>query len=85
MPQLKLVEPVPVDDDLCTGMAIEPLDSWGARFVMYARQTCYEAGGVEFFVVKRKIVLPMAAIRPCVDTTMTFLQHSDSAQILRLV
>lgn len=56
-----ITEPVPIDDDLCSELAlIEDLE-FGARFVLVARQTLYETGEREL-VVKRKIVLTDAAI-----------------------
>lgn len=57
----RLSEPVPVDDDLCSELAlIEDLE-FGARFVLVAKQTVYESGDHEL-VIKRKIVLTDAAI-----------------------
>jgi len=59
---LNLIEPVPIDDDLCTGIAAVEDLGFGSRLVFYAEQTCYEAGGQRVNVVKRKIVLPAAAV-----------------------
>lgn len=57
----RLIEPVPIDDDLCTGLALIEDLGFGARFVLIAEQTVYEAGEPAL-VIKRKIVLPDAAI-----------------------
>jgi hypothetical protein len=65
MPQkeqgLPLVEPVPIDDDLCSAIAlIEPV--WiGARLVFVAEQTCHESGS-RVLQIKRKVVLPLEAL-----------------------
>jgi hypothetical protein len=69
---LTLIEPVPVDDDLCTGLAMIEDLGFGARFVCYHRETIYETGE-SICVVKRKIVLPMEAIVPGVEMTLRFL------------
>lgn len=76
--QLKLIEPVPVDDDLCTGLAlIENVGGMGARFVLYAEQTLYETGDT-VCAVKRKIVVPYAAIRPGLRLTLGFLARRSA-------
>jgi hypothetical protein len=72
METLQLTEPVPIDDDLCTGLALIEDIELGARFVIYAEQTCYETGE-PMQVVKAKIVLPFSAIRPAVEMTLAFL------------
>lgn len=70
--ELPLTEPVPIDDDLCTKLAlIEDLD-FGARFVVAAHQTVYETGG-QILAVKRKIVLPYSAIGPALEMTVRFM------------
>lgn len=72
---LPLIEPVPIDDDLCTGLAtIEDADV-GARFVFYTRQTSFEARA-QVLIVRRKIVLPIEAIMPALELAVRF-----SAQI----
>lgn len=72
MGTLQLVEPIPIEDDLCTGLGlIEDLDCC-ARFVLFARQTMYETGEV-IYVVKRKIILPYEAIVPGIEMATTFL------------
>ena len=82
---LRLTEPVPISDDLCAGLALIEDLGFGARFVLYANETCYEAGS-PVFVVKRKIVLPMAAIEPGLDMTLAWLRTARIAgQGLRLV
>ncbi len=85
---LRLVEPMPVEDDLCSGLAlIEDLDM-GARFVLYARQTLYETGDT-MNVVKRKIVLPTSAIGPGLEMAGRYLAKRavriPGAALLRLV
>lgn len=67
-----LIEPVPIEDDLCTGLAFVEDVELGARFVLFARQTCYETAS-SVLVVKRKIVLPFPAIGPGVAMTLAFL------------
>lgn len=61
---LRLLEPVPVDDELCSGglAMIEDLD-FGARFVLANRETMYETGE-QVLIVKRKIVLQDQIIPP---------------------
>lgn len=55
--QLPLIEPVPIDDDFCSGLAaIEDLGTHG-RFVLYVDQTIYEANNQQARVVRRKIVM----------------------------
>lgn len=69
---LPLIEPVLIDDDLCTALAtIEDLQ-FGVRFVLVAEQTCFELNE-RVLSVKRKIVLPRHAIRPALDMTTQFL------------
>lgn len=67
-----LTEPVPIEDDLCTGLALIEDVELGARFVLFAKQTCYESGST-VLVVKRKIVLPLPAIVTGVEMTLGFL------------
>jgi hypothetical protein len=88
MDNLQLIEPVPIDDDLCTGLAMIEDLGHAARFVLYARQTCYESGAT-VFVVKRKLVVPIEAIGPGVDMTLRFLARREPGatgrRLLRLV
>jgi hypothetical protein len=72
MPDLPLIEPVPIDDDLCTGLAMVEDADVGARFVFYARQTSYEAKRAQVLVVRRKIVLPIEAIMPALELAVRF-------------
>lgn len=68
-----LVELVPIEDELCSGLAlIEDVAGIAARFVLYHTQTLYEAGAT-VFVVKRKIVLPYEAIPISVEMTANFM------------
>lgn len=69
---MKLIEPVPIDDCLCTELVMIEDLGFGARFVVANRQTCYEAG-TPIAVVKQKIVLPYASIQPAVVMTVDFL------------
>jgi hypothetical protein len=69
---LRLTEPVPIDDDLCTGLALVEDVGIGLRFVVYATQTCYEDGS-SVSVVKRKIVIPVEAVMPAIDLTLAAL------------
>lgn len=70
--KLKLIEPVPIDDDLCAGVALIEDADVGARFVLFARRTCYETGTVEA-VVKRKIIVPVASICPAIELALHYL------------
>jgi hypothetical protein len=81
--QLRLIEPVPIEDDLCTGLAIIEDIGVGARFVLYAEQTCYENNSI-IHVVKRKIILPVEAIGPGVEMTVAFLAKRMARGLLRL-
>lgn len=85
---LPLIEPVPIDDDLCTGLAaIETISAGIARFVFFSRQTMYETG-TEMLVVKRKIVQPVEAIALNVEMAIRFLAHCDEdrwSEISRLM
>jgi hypothetical protein len=76
---IQLVEPVPIDDELCTGLALVEHVGLGARFVFYAAQTCYESRS-QIFVVKRKVVLPLTAMRPGLRTIAEFLQPVREAE-----
>lgn len=69
---IELIEPVPIDDDLCTGLALVEDLGCAARFVLFAEQTSYETGD-KIFVVKRKIVLPVGTIQPALELTVAFL------------
>lgn len=85
---LRLVEPVPIEDDLCTGLGLIENIGLGARFVLYAEQTCYETGG-PLLVVKRKIVLPTHAIRPGIELALSYLTNRAKmvacAELMQLV
>lgn len=82
-----LIEPVPIDDDLCSGLIIEDVEV-GARCVFYASATCYETGA-PVLVVKRKIVLPLSAFGRNIEVTAEWLArrgvHFAGARLLRLV
>jgi hypothetical protein len=69
---LRLFEPVPVEDDLCTSLALIEDLGFGARFVLTTRQTLYETNDA-LIVVKRKIVLPYEGIAPGVQMAVAFL------------
>lgn len=73
-PSLPLIEPVLIEDDLCTGLAIiEPV--WaGARLVFFAEQTSYESRSLTW-VVKRKIVLPLEAIETLALNAVCHIQR----------
>lgn len=84
MNELRLTEPVPIDDDLCSGIAlIEEIDA-GVRLVLFARQTVYETGET-VHVVKRKIVLPLEAFESGHKAVGTFLSSRPSRRPLRVV
>jgi hypothetical protein len=73
-----LIEPVPIEDDLCTGLALIEDVGFGGRFVLYARQTCYESAST-VLVVKRKIVLPLSAILPGIEMATRFIARRAAA------
>lgn len=74
--RLPLIEPVPIDDELCSGLAMIEDLGFGGRFVFFAKQTSYETG-TDLLVVKRKIVLPTDVIGPCFERAIDFLsQHA---------
>jgi hypothetical protein len=83
---LPLVEPVPIDDELCSGLAlIEDVAGVAARFVLYHTQTLYEVGAT-VFVVKKKIVMPYTAIPYGVKMTAEFMSRRASrGRMLQLV
>ena len=83
---LPLVEPVPIEDELCSGLAlIEDVAGIAARFVLYHTQTLYEVGAT-VFVVKKKIILPYAAIPFGVKMTAEFMARRGArGRMLQLV
>jgi hypothetical protein len=70
--QLQLIEPVPIDDDLCSGVALIEDTGVGARLVFYAEQTNYESN-TEACVIKRKIVVPIEAFAPLFEMAIQHL------------
>lgn len=74
----QLLEPVPIDDDLCTALAL--IEEFGdeARLVFVHEQTVYETGE-HVCAVKRKIVLPVGALRGAVEMTVGFLAARRAA------
>lgn len=84
---IRLIEPVPVEDDLCTGLAMIEDLGFCARFVLFHQQTCYETGR-DVCVVKRKIVLPIVAIQPGLEMAAGFLGRraiAGAGKLLRVV
>jgi hypothetical protein len=82
---LPLIEPVPIDDELCSGLAlIEDVSGIAARFVFYHTQTLYEAGATAF-VVKKKVVLPYGAIPFGAKITAEFMARRTGGRLLRIV
>jgi hypothetical protein len=82
---IPLIEPVPVEDELCSGLArIEDVGGIAARFVLYHVQTLYEVGDTAF-VVKRKIILPYKAIPPGIEMTVGYMARRSREQLLRPV
>jgi hypothetical protein len=68
-----LIEPMPIEDEFCSGLArIEDVGGC-ARFVLYSEQTLFEAGERTVWVVRKKIVLPIQAIKPGVEMTLGYL------------
>lgn len=87
--ELSLMEPFPIDDEFCCGLAcIEDLGQQ-ARFVLYSNQVRYEDGCRPIRVVQKKIILPFDAIRPGVEMTLGFLARRAvsvaGASLIRLV
>lgn len=82
---IPLVEPVPIEDELCSGLArIEDVGGIAARFVLYHVQTLYEVGATAC-VVKRKIILPYEAIPPSIEMAVGFMARRSGERLLRLV
>jgi hypothetical protein len=83
-----LVEPVPIEDDLCSELALIEDLGFGARFVLVSHQNVYETGE-KVSVIKRKIVLPTYAIPPGVEMTLAFMSRkavrAAGQSLLRLV
>ena len=63
---LALIEPVPIDDDLCSGLALVEEAGVGARMVFFARQRVYESGGYAR-VVKAKVVVPVEELPALIE------------------
>jgi hypothetical protein len=85
MQDIRLIEPVPIEDELCTGLAIiEEVDGVGGRLVFYAKQTCYESGE-PVLAVKRKIVLTTAAIGQAAEALAAFTgRQTPRGKLLQL-
>lgn len=75
----KLLEPVPIDDTLCTGglKLIEDV-GFGARFVVCNEETLYEDDSTAF-VVKGKLVLPWHLVWPGLVMTANFMARQAIA------
>lgn len=83
-PRQRLVEPVPVEDDLVTALShVEDL-GFGGRLVFYAAQTCFETGET-IYVVKRKIAVPQAGLIAGNPIVRAFLEGAPPATPLRVV
>lgn len=69
----RLLEPTPAEDVLCSGglQLIEDL-GFGARFVVCAKQTCYEEGVPQIIVVG-KLVFPWEEVWPMLCSTANFM------------
>lgn len=86
--QPQLIEPVPIDDDLCTRLALIEDLGHAARLVFVAEQTSYEAGA-KVCVIKRKLVLPYWELRPASDEALRFMMGrarqwgSDKLRLVR--
>jgi hypothetical protein len=66
------LELVPIEDALCTRLHLIEDVGFGARFVLTHDQTLYETGAA-ISVIKHKIVLPYAAIRPGIEMALEFM------------
>jgi len=85
MESVLLIEPVPIDDDLCAGLALIEDLGCCVRLVMYSQQTIYETGD-HVHVVKRKIVIPVDVIVPVLEMTIRYVaQHFGRALGSRLL
>jgi hypothetical protein len=75
---IRLTEPCPIDDDLCTGLAlVEDVGGFAGRLVFFSEQTIYEAGE-PVNVVKSKVVLPLAAIAPTIERLRNFADRGNA-------
>lgn len=79
-----LVEPVPVDDDLCSRLALIEDLGFAARFVLVQDQTCFEARAV-VSVVKRRIVMPYEVIPQTLDMCADFMARRASQAAARML
>lgn len=84
-----LIEPWPIEDEFCCGLArIEDLGET-ARFVLYTERTLYECGNETVQCVRAKVILPLSAIRPGIEMTLAFLARKAAKaagdRLLRLV
>lgn len=81
----RLIEPVPIDDDLCSELALIEEVNGLARLVFCARQTCYETGDI-LMVVKRKVVIPFDVLDAATRAVRTYIDaRNASRRVLRLV
>lgn len=85
---LPIVEPIPIEDKLCTALVCIEDVGFGARFVLAHRQTIYEAGTI-CMVVKEKIILPNEWIPPGIAMASNFMARKcvrvAGSHLLRLV
>lgn len=74
-----LVEPVPIQDTLCTGglVMVEDL-GFGARLVLASRQTVYEVNQ-EQNIIAAKIVLPYETCWPSIQYAAAFMARRQIA------
>lgn len=69
-----LVEPMPIDDELVSGLArVDDVEGIAARFTIFTMRPCYEAGGILVPTVCRKLLFPYARISPALQMTTAFL------------
>lgn len=81
---LRLIEQVPIDDDLVTALShVEDL-GFGGRLVFYTIQTCFESGET-LRIVKRKIVVPYEGLRLGNPIVRAFIEGTPSGAPLRRV
>jgi hypothetical protein len=80
-----MVEPVPVEDDLCSRLGyVEDVGGYAARFYVVADQTIVE-NGMRICAVKRKIVLPYEAILPGIEMAGRFYAVQTAHRIGNVV
>jgi hypothetical protein len=89
-PESEAIEPVPIEDRLCTRLLrIDDVGGWGARFVLVHDEPIYELGGQIVPVIKDKIILPYLWVPPGIEMAGAFMTRRAISiagrHLLRLV